>query len=122
MTTPAEGQGDGSSDAEIVDTFVPHLAQPCGEAGRQIHAFYVKEGQRLLDTNAITDAAQRERLRVAILFCRLDSAFDTKASYDGIQEDIKEAEAIIAEGKIADRVEAERCRTLLILAQAIFKA
>lgn len=120
MTTPTEG-GSGNDDAHIVDTFVPHLAQPCGGAGRQIHAFYINEGQRLLDTNAITDTAQRERLRIAILFCKLDSAFDTRASYDGIQEDMKEAEAIVAGNKIVDRVEAERCRMLLMLAKAIFK-
>ena len=113
--------GSPAEDGEIVAFLLPHLASPCGEPGRKIHAMYLAEAERLLSgPNAIQDAALRERLRIAMLFARIDGACDTRTPYDSLKADLQEAASILEQRLITDTVEHERCRVVLTIAKILF--
>ncbi len=117
MTT----SGSPAEDGEIVAFLLPHLASPCGEPGRKIQAKYLAEAGRLLNgPKPIQDAALRERLRIAMLFARIDGACDTRTPYDSLKADLQEAASILEQKLITDTVEHERCRVVLAMATILF--
>lgn len=68
--TPSGNPAD--DDKAIVDSMEFHLANPCSTPqGQNIRPFYIREAQRLLDTNSVRDPIQRERLSSAIRIAKI---------------------------------------------------
>ena len=51
-------------DKDAVDKFLPHLAAPCGTDAGNLREFYIREGERMLET--LTDPQEIERLSQGI--------------------------------------------------------
>lgn len=60
------GDSKRMTDHEFVDELVKHISEPCGTKHGNLRYFYIREGQRALDTYSVKDATARQTLETAI--------------------------------------------------------